>query len=306
MIQVVYNGVDITDSVAINRCYHDMYAEGRADSLNIRFNDTAHMWDKWQPKTDDMISIVYGASKTGRMYITDTTPQNGLYEIQALSAPSQAFCRRYKAWAKVTLTQIAQEIAARYGLAYKNYGASDYLYEYILQSNESDLAFLHRRCILESCAFLIYDGTLVLYSQPNLENASPLEVFTVSSDADYHYRDKSSELYGSCRLECGGYVGEYTADAENARVLFPPLLPAVGSSAEAIRFSRGLLRDANKTAYSGYINSAIIPHYAAASVILISNARAPLWDGNAFLTHIRNIYSGGQSKMFFRKPLGGY
>lgn len=306
MIQVVYNGVDITDSVSINRAYHDMYAEGRADSLYIRFNDTAHIWDKWQPKPDDTISVVYGASKTGRMYITVTAPQNGLYEIQALSAPSQAFCRRYKAWTKVTLTQIAQEIAARHGLAYKNYGASDYLYEYILQSNESDLTFLHRRCILESCAFLVYNGALVLYSQSEMENASPLEVFTVSTDSDYQYCDKSSELYGSCRLECGGYVGEYTADAVNARVLFPPLLPAVGSSAEAIRFSRGLLRDANKNAHSGYIKSAIIPHYAAASVILISNARAPSWDGNAFLTHIRNIYSDGQSKIFFRKPLGGY
>lgn len=305
MIQIFYKGADITDSVSINRCYHDMYAAGQSDSLHLRLNDTAGLWDAWQPQNGDEIKLVYGAASTGKMFVSDTCPENGLYTIEALSTPPSAYEIQSKAWQKVRLLQIGNEVAARHGLAFRAYGVEDYIYNYILQSNESDLSFLHKRCALEGCAFLVYDGCLVMYAEAYMENMDALEEITFPLDAGYRCLDNRGNLYGSCRMERGSFSGEFSIGG-SPRVLYPTENISISSGDEAARYAKNLLRQANKEAMTGYIKGPVLPGYAAGSVVNIINGRAPSWNGKVFIHHIRNDYAKGESKIFFRKPLEGY
>lgn len=306
MIKITYKGVDITDSVSISRCWHDMYAAGKTDTLRLRVNDVDHVWDAWAPAVGDEIRIDYGTISTGVMFLTSATPHNGTYDIEAQSAPESGFVPRSKAWQRVRLLQIGAEIASRNGLSFASYGVSDQLYDYILQSGESDFHFLHRRAQLEGCAFLVYDKRLILYSERHMESQAPAERLEVSSDTDYSYIDRRSELYGECQIEAGVYRGEFSASNGSARVLTPRSDFKVSSNGEAARFARNLLRAANKDSRTGWVRSRILPGYAAASMLQLQNERAPSWDGVVFIDHLRNDYGKGQSKIFFRKPLEGY
>lgn len=307
MIEVKYKGKEISDDVSIIKCYHDMYAEQRTDTLHIIFDDNEHVWDSWGVKTNDEIEVDYGAIKTGKMFVYSAKPSNGLFEIIATSVPASYNDKRNKAWQKVKLSAMCKEIAGNHGLDFAAYGVDDVLYEYLMQSNEGDFAFLNRRLPLEGCAFLVYDGKLVLYSEKYMESQSAGEEIELDEDTDYLYDDKSGWMFGSCRIEQGRYVGEYEVSNGSDKVYIPKLDFSVSSKTDADRYAKNMLRFVNKNAYTGYFYSSIMTGYAPASMATITNERAPSWDGEIFLTHVRNDYAAGQSKIFFRRPIdGGY
>lgn len=306
MIQTTYNGVDITESISINRCYHDMFASGQSDTLNMRMNDVRNLWDSWGPAVGDEIRIDYGTISTGTMFISSVKPRNGYYDIVAYSAPRTGFDVQHKAWQQVRLLQIGKEIAARNGLAFSSYGVTDRLYAYILQDGQSDFAFLHHRAMLEGCAFLVYDKRLVLYSEAYMESVTPSEKLEISVAGQYRYQDRSAEMYGSCVVESGLYSGEFAVSNGSARVYRPKVIEGIGGADEAKRFAKGILRSVNKECRGGFVRADVLTGYAAASVIELYNPRASSWDGPVFLHHVRNDYGKGTSKIFFRRLLEGY
>ena len=308
MILIEYNGVDITDSVSINRCIHDMFAGDQTDTIRLKLNDVSSLWDSWAPSAGDEIRVDYGSISTGTMFLTSATPKNGTYDLTAWAAPKSGFDPQRKAWQAVRLLQVGAEIAARNGLSFSSYGVEDRLYSYILQDGVGDFRFLNRLARREGCAVLIYNKMLVMYSEAYMEALEPQETLNIAIDGDYEYNDRRADLFGSCVVESGQYTGEYTVDNGSGRVYrpTPEEMGSVSSDGEAKRFARNLLRYKNKQCLSGFVRAPVLPGYAAASTVALSNARAPSWDGTVFLNHIRNDYGRGESKIFFRKVLEGY
>lgn len=302
-----YNGTDIYNDVSVNYCVHEMFAEKQADTLVIRFNDTKGVWSKWSPADGDVVRFTEGASDTGKLFIHSMKAENGLFTIRAMSMPKSGATRRSKTWEGVRFLQIGNEIAKRHGLTFQNYGCSDQVYKTLKQNNETDFAFFSRLCTLEGCQMLIYDGKLMAYNERYIEGQTPAGSLEVEENGIFTYQDNRSRRYGSCEVTGGSYSGRYKAPGGNSStVLRPEHEIPVNSNAEATRFAKGLLRNANKYGRTGHFSKSLLTGYAAASLIRLKTKKAGAWDGTVFVYKVRHDFVGNKSTIYFRELLEGY
>lgn len=303
-MQVIYKGKDIYPSISVMACEHNMYAESQADSLVLRFNDTSRQWDGWKVEQEETIEVIEGAARTGKMFIYDVTPANGVYTLKAFSIPPTSKNRTSKSWEKVHFKQLCKEVAERHGLSYEEHGVTDQVYEYVVQNNLPDFVFLDQRCKLEGCAFLVFDGKLVVYSEAALEATSPQMLLTLDTEADFNYSDNTAKSYKSAEVVNGSRTGTHAAATESgSRVLHKNISIPMTNQAEANRFAKNLLRLENKNQRAGVISWDIQRELAPGSVLQLKTQGAKSWDGSAFIYKIRHDYIAERSKIFVRKPL---
>ena len=324
-MKLFYNGTDIYNDVSLNYCVHEMYAEKQADTLVLRFNDTKGIWSKWNPADGDVLRFTEGASDTGKMFLHSMKPENGLFTIRAMAMPKSGATRKSKSWAGVRFLQLGNEIAANHGLTFQNYGCTDQVYPYLKQESETDFALFSRLCTLEGCQMLIYDGKLLAYSEQYIEQQAVSGTLEVDENGNFTYQDNRSTCFGSCEVTAGSFSGTFTApDAKNTAVLRAkciaeaqlraPGLPASGdrvalmsnSNAEAARFAKGLLRNANKYGHTGQFSKALLTGYAAASLLQLKTDKASAWNGPVFIYKVRHDFVGNKSTLYFRDLLEGY
>ena len=306
-MNLYYNGADIYNDVSVNYCVHEMHAEKQADTLVIRFNDTKGTWSKWNPAAGDTLRFTEGASNTGKMFIHSMKPENGLFTIRAMSMPKSGTVKKSKSWAGVRFLQLGNEIAAAHGLTFQNYGCVDQVYPYLKQENETDFALFSRLCTLEGCQMLIYDGKLLAYNEQYIERQTPAGTLEVDENGHFTYEDNRAACYGSCEISSGSYSGKFTAPgATNKAILRPDKAIPVTSNAEAARFAKGLLRNANKYGHTGQFSKSLLTGYAAASLLKLKTEKASAWDGTVFVYKVRHDFVGNKSTLYFRDLLEGY
>ena len=306
-MRLTYKGSDIYKDVSVNYCVHEMYAEKQSDTLVVRFNDPKGAWSKWNPQTGDEITFEKESSRTGRMYIHSLRPENGLYTIRAMSMPISGKVRQSRSWEGLRFLRLGNQIAEAHGLTFKNYGCADYLYSYMAQRNETDFELFYRVCIPDGNQMLIFDGNLIAYNEQQIEAQTPAGTLTVGDDGVFTYEDISNQSYGSAEVASGIYSGTFIdPNAKSTRLLRPEVPLQVTSNAEAARFARGLLRNANKNEKNGTFARDLMLGYAAASVIRLETPKASAWNGPVFVTKVRHDYIANKSTIYFRKPLEGY
>ena len=306
-MRLYYNGTDIYPSVSVNYCVHEMFAEKRADTLVVRFNDTKGIWSKWNPADGDVIRFVEGASDTGKMFVHSMKPENGFFTIRAMSMPKSGTTKKSKSWEGVRFLQLGNEFAGNHGLTFQHFGCADRVYPYMAQGNETDFACFSRLCTLEGCQMLIYDGKLLAYNEQYIESQEPKGNLEVELNGKFEYRDNRADCYGSCEINSGRYSGKFAAPgATNTTVLRPEKAVLVTSDAEAARFAKGLLRDANKYGYTGQLTKSLHTGYAAASLVKLKTGKASAWNDTVFVYKVRHDFVGNKTTLYFRNLVEGY
>ena len=306
-MKVIYEGVDIYPEISVHRCFHDMYAEKQSDELLLKLNDTRQLWDAWNPKKGDTIAIEDGAAKTGEMFLESVVPESGMITLRAYSMPQSVKDKRSKSWEKVKFLQLSQEIADRHGLTLVTYGITDQTYDYVEQNNLPDFAFFQNRCTLEGAAFLVYDGKLVVYDEAYMEGQAPADTITITPASDFEYRDEGVSAWASSEVVNGKLTGSFAAPAGGDKLLRKVIPVPMSNQAEADRFAKGILRDANKNATVATLwTGSLMRNYAPGSVVTLLTEGVKSWDGPAFISRIRHDYVKTRSKLYLRKPLEGY
>ena len=152
-------------------------------------------------------------------------------------------------------------------------------------------------------AFVVYDKKLVLYDEEKLETATPIKEIKITTDNDFNYTDSSQKGYGKAKITNGFLTGNYTSQSGLTNLLTQTIETTISSQNEADRFAKGLLRQSNKNLTKGVFKLPLMREFSAGSVMKINTTGANTWNGNGFVSHIRQDYVNSTSKVFFRKAV---
>lgn len=271
-MQLVYEGRDITGAVEIRKADLTDNAGGELDSLDLHFNDPRGLWSQWNPEKNHTVQVVESGFDSGTMYIDEIGQQRGLVVIKALPIRQEAKTENSRTWESTHILGVSQEIATKNGLTLENYGIQDYFYSRLDQVDKADFDFLAWRCLLEGFALKISDGKLIIYDEEFMEAQSPAKTLTPDLvDGDYSFRNKSTQVFGSCSISSPNREIQFETRAE----VYGPALKfnnfTLNSISEAKRFSKGLLRSKNKFEQTFSAVIRLDPGIAAGNTLLLEN-----------------------------------
>lgn len=299
---VYYNDKDITKDISVHGCTYEMHADGQADCLSLDFADTKKQWTNWRPgQKSDTIRITDGAVDSGKLYIDSLKPENGNYKLTAYSTPKSAFSVKSRSFSGLSLPQLASKIASEHGLSVKSYSAPETLAKYVQQRSKSDLAFLNDMCRVAGAAFVIFDGTICLYSQKAMESREASRTLTPDKTDDFSVSDNRHSVYASCELSNATYTGK-AADTsiESGKSYRESVTAAWATQAEANAAASAKLRELNRSGKTAELTTSTMRGLAAGSVVkLICKG----WTGSAFIYRIRHDLATKKSHIWFRQPL---
>ena len=220
-VAVKYQGANITEALKdylLSFSFADG-SSGEQDSISISLDDKERKWIKdWKPKMGDKIIAEISVTdwdKAGHKakincgsFEVDSIDLEGpphIVTLNGLAIPQGGTValreKRTKAWEKVKLRAIAQDVANRARLKLMYSVKVNPTYERQDQTEESDFSFLTKICSDEGIAIKVSGSQLVLYDEAETEKKA--EALTIEYGKypiiSYKFSESSSNAaYSSC------------------------------------------------------------------------------------------------------------
>lgn len=293
-------------------------ASSESDSVDLIVENKDQKWMRaWRPQFGDTIS---GTLDFYHWYNANT-PQQALSlgnlvidslqfkgsdstaHIGALAVPYNSGWRltdRTKTWEKITLAQIGQEIAGRYGLQFA-YDAPEIYIESVEQSQETDSAFLYKTAKEYSISMKLFKNTIILYDRGRWES-KPAQATIDAKDFEgggaWTIDDTIQGIYtgGRASYKAGkkneelsvyvGFVGENDPHARNLKIT-----ETCDSKEDAGRKVAARVNDAN--AQACVISGSIFPNPALVSGITVNaTGFGDKYNGKYFIDKVELTVTG--------------
>lgn len=300
-MKLYVNNSDVTSSVSINQAIYESFSEDQADRIRIVFNDKDGTMSKYAINKGAIFRIKDDQLDSGVMYVKKAKPQNGQFEVIATSLPFSMVTKRTKEWKNTTLLNIMKSVAKTHSLTLKNYGVSDYTYKSVKQKEQSDIEFCNKILTYEGCKIIIRNKQMIIYSVKYIESQSAGTTINIGDDGRFEYFDNRFKTIGSLTNTYDKYTGKYVYSSSYSSSMQKSV--TVDSNGMALRYAKGLIREANKNRLCGHFTREMVKGLAGASIISIKNSKSAMCDGKAFVYHVRHDLVNNSSKIFFRKPL---
>ncbi|OPG98422.1 hypothetical protein B2I21_08715 [Chryseobacterium mucoviscidosis] len=221
LVAVKYQGKNITEELNkyLSDFSYDDNAPGEQDQISITLDDRERRWIKtWQPNIGDKIIAEIQVSdwdKAGHKAKLNC----GSFEVESieLSGPPNSVTitataipqggqpamreQRTKAWEKVKLRAIAQEVANRARLKLMYSVKVNPTYERQDQTDESDFSFLTKLCSDEGVAIKVSGSQLVLFDEAEYEKKQTIGTIEYGKLPLVSYslsESSTSTAYASC------------------------------------------------------------------------------------------------------------
>ena len=309
-MNVLYNAVDITNSVEPIKAILTDNSGGVPDSIECIFSDTSDLWSQWKPKKNDTLEIKQNGYSTGIMYIDELIQSAGIFKLKALSIPHHSKTARSQGWENVRFLEFVNEIAGRYGFTVQTYGIENYLYKRVDQIEQADFSFLAYRCMLEGYALKINNKNVVIYNESLLEQKGIDSVGSIIYKSDilnnFEFKDKSTDIFSKCLIKSSGSNGFIQGQFEDENVYGATLTKQIYCSdqGEANRFAKGYLRATNKQMITGTFPIKLNTSYAAGTNVEIK--KIGMFDDKYFINRLVHDLMNNRTNLCLRKALEGY
>ncbi|WP_110933807.1 phage late control D family protein [Paenibacillus bouchesdurhonensis] len=332
VLVINYNGKDVTQDLAdslLDFAYNDA-DPGAMDDIQITLEDRERKWQEpWQPAAGDKIKAELRTINWGGPGEIKSLPL-GSFEvdslefagppdtvaIKAVSLPVGSSARqevRTKAWEKVKLKTIAQDVAKRAGLKLLYEATDNPSYDRLDQTEQSDLAFLNDQAKQEGIAVKIASGKLVLFDESEYEKKEAVATIEHGKDNILSYQFSWGTAYTAYRACQVTYKPpkskktiKYTYTPPGAPKSGPVLKinQKVSSAAEAQRLAKKSIREKNKEA--GKASLTLVGDIRMAAGLTLNVKGWGRFDGKYIIESCSHAISGSGylTNLEIRKVLG--
>lgn len=331
-LHVTYESVDITAdlrSYMLSWTYTDNLS-GQADDLQLTLEDSQALWiGPWAPQEGAVLvaeirrgNWIEGARNDvlplGQFELDELEGEDrpSTVTIKATSVPESSSLRgeqKDRAWEKVTLSVIANDIAKGAGLEILFDTEDNPEYDRMEQTGETDLSFLMRLCNDSGLCLKVTGDRMVIFDEEKYERLDPVDTINryTSGVKNLRWRRTLQGLYSSCRVD---YQGPNSKSKLSA-TFTPPNPPKtkrvlrineqVDSHKAALRLACKKLRNENKNAVSVSFTLPGDTRYVAGVTLMLDGFG--VLNGKYIVTQATHSQqSGYETSLELRRCLEGY